>query len=130
MPAAGNSTMIGCLGVPEAPGAVDQLAGCIEQVLGELPRADTDILRACDLGRQSQAAFAPDHGLTLPAAKSRLLRAVPGCAGNSWRRAACASATTDGCAATAGASGAPPVEAAPSVLLDDPGSPTSPLRSR
>lgn len=60
---------------PEAIVPVDALASCVARVLGELPVADAAILRACDLGGQSQREFAEQHGLSLAAAKSRLLRA-------------------------------------------------------
>ncbi len=64
----------------EAPPAetvapVDALAGCVARVLGELSADDANILRACDLEGQTQRDFAERHGLSLPAAKSRLLRA-------------------------------------------------------
>ena len=58
---------------PLAP--VDALAGCLQRTLGELQAEDAAILRACDLEGQTQRAFAQAHGLSLPATKSRLLRA-------------------------------------------------------
>ena len=58
---------------PVAP--VDALADCLSRTLGELPAEDAAILRACDLEGQTQRAFAQAQGLSLPAAKSRLLRA-------------------------------------------------------
>ena len=45
------------------------------RTLGELAPEDAAILRACDLEGQTQRDFAHAHGLSLPAAKSRLLRA-------------------------------------------------------
>jgi len=60
---------------PEPLAPIDALTGCLERVLGELPGQDAEILRACDLGPQTQRAFAQSHGLSLPAVKSRLLRA-------------------------------------------------------
>lgn len=57
---------------PIAP--IDALAGCVARVLTELPPEDAAILRACDLEGQTQRDFAERHGLSLPAAKSRLLR--------------------------------------------------------
>ena len=54
---------------------VDALADCLVRTLGELPADDAAIVRACDLEGQTQRAFAQEHGLSLPAAKSRLLRA-------------------------------------------------------
>jgi RNA polymerase sigma-70 factor (ECF subfamily) len=54
---------------------VDALAGCVDRVLGELAREDAAILQACDIQGQTQREFAEQHGLSLPAAKSRLLRA-------------------------------------------------------
>jgi len=61
--------------VPEALAPVDALAGCVARVLGELPSDDAAILRACDLDGRTQREFATQQGLSLPAAKSRLLRA-------------------------------------------------------
>ena len=58
---------------PVAP--VDALAGCMARVLTELSAEDAAILRACDLQGQTQRDFAERNGLSLPAAKSRLLRA-------------------------------------------------------
>jgi RNA polymerase sigma-70 factor (ECF subfamily) len=60
---------------PETVAPVDALAGCVVRVLGELSGEDAAILRACDLEGQTQREFAERHGLSLPAAKSRLLRA-------------------------------------------------------
>lgn len=55
--------------------AVDSLAGCLPRVLEKLAQADRDILRHCDLEGMKQADYAARSGLTLAAAKSRLLRA-------------------------------------------------------
>jgi RNA polymerase sigma-70 factor (ECF subfamily) len=61
---------------PESISPVDALAACIATVfLDRLPAADAAILRACDIHGQSQRDFADAHALSLPAAKSRLLRA-------------------------------------------------------
>lgn len=60
---------------PEPVAPVDALAGCVARVLTELSPEDAAILRACDLEGQTQREFALRHGLSLPAAKSRLLRA-------------------------------------------------------
>ena len=60
-------------GEPMAP--VDALAGCVARTMAELPREDEDILRACDLEGRTQREYAQAHGLSLPAAKSRLMRA-------------------------------------------------------
>jgi RNA polymerase sigma-70 factor (ECF subfamily) len=60
---------------PEAVAPVDALADCVARVLGELPPDDAAILRACALEGQTQREFAEQQGLSLPAAKSRLLRA-------------------------------------------------------
>jgi RNA polymerase sigma-70 factor, ECF subfamily len=60
---------------PEAVAPVDALAGCVARVLGELSADDAAILRACDLEGQTQREFAKRNGLSLPAAKARLLRA-------------------------------------------------------
>ncbi|MDO9074728.1 MAG: sigma-70 family RNA polymerase sigma factor [Rubrivivax sp.] len=59
----------------EALAPVDALADCVARTLGELTEEDQRILRACDLEGQTQRAFAQAQGLSLPAAKSRLLRA-------------------------------------------------------
>jgi len=61
--------------VAEAVAPVDALSGCLERVMGELAPEDASILRACDLEGLTQREFAHTHGLSLPAAKSRLLRA-------------------------------------------------------
>lgn len=58
---------------PVAP--VDALSGCVARVLAELSPEDAAVLRACDLEGMTQREFAERHGLSLPAAKSRLLRA-------------------------------------------------------
>ena len=58
---------------PVAP--IDALADCLSRTLGELSAEDAAILRACDLEGQTQRAFAQAQGLSLPAVKSRLLRA-------------------------------------------------------
>lgn len=58
---------------PMAP--VDALADCLTRTLDELAPEDTAILRACDIEGQTQRAYADAHGLSLPAVKSRLLRA-------------------------------------------------------
>ncbi len=65
---------------PAAPPAetiapVDALSVCLARTLGELPSEYAAILRACDLGGQTVRDFADAHALSLPAAKSRLLRA-------------------------------------------------------
>ncbi len=59
----------------EAIAPVDALAGCVARVLAELPPDDAAVLRACDLEGRTQREFAEQQGLSLPAAKSRLLRA-------------------------------------------------------
>ncbi len=61
--------------VPDGIAPIDALAGCVARVLGELSTDDAAIIRACDLEGGTQRAFAELHGLSLPAAKSRLLRA-------------------------------------------------------
>lgn len=60
---------------PQAPDPVDALAACLAAALERLPAQDAAILRACDIDGQSQREFAAAHALSLPAAKSRLLRA-------------------------------------------------------
>ena len=55
---------------------VDALTDCLTRCLGELSPDDAAIVRACDLdGQTVQRALREAHGLSLPAAKSRLLRA-------------------------------------------------------
>lgn len=60
---------------PEPMAPVDALADCLSRTLAELSADDAAVLRACDLEGQSQRAFAQAQGLSLPAVKSRLLRA-------------------------------------------------------
>ncbi|MBK1687316.1 sigma-70 family RNA polymerase sigma factor [Rubrivivax gelatinosus] len=60
---------------PEPAPAVDALTGCIARVLQELSADDADCLRACDLEGMTQKDYAAARGLSLPAAKARLLRA-------------------------------------------------------
>lgn len=60
---------------PQAPDPVDALAACLAAALERLPAGDAAIVRACDIDGQSQRDFAAAHDLSLPAAKSRLLRA-------------------------------------------------------
>lgn len=59
----------------DAPEPVDALGQCVERTLLDLAPADADILRACDLEGMTQREFAARHGITLAAAKTRLLRA-------------------------------------------------------
>ncbi len=54
---------------------VDALAVCLARSIGELAPEDAAILRACDLDGSTLRQFAETHALSLPAAKSRLLRA-------------------------------------------------------
>jgi RNA polymerase sigma-70 factor, ECF subfamily len=60
---------------PQPTAPVDALADCLSRTLGELAADDAAILRACDLEGQTQRAFAEAQGISLAAAKSRLLRA-------------------------------------------------------
>lgn len=60
---------------PEPVPVVDQLTGCLARVLTELPAADADIIRQCDLQGMRQQDYAALHGLGLPAVKARLRRA-------------------------------------------------------
>jgi RNA polymerase sigma-70 factor (ECF subfamily) len=59
----------------EPPAPIDALSECVVRTLAELAPEDAAILRACDLEGQTQRDYAEAHGLGLPAAKSRLLRA-------------------------------------------------------
>jgi len=54
---------------------VEALVGCLERNLGRLSEEDRAILLACDLRGKTVRAYADDSGLSLAAAKSRLLRA-------------------------------------------------------
>lgn len=54
---------------------VDELDACMVRNLTELDDADRDILQRCDLQGQTVRAYAQARGLSLAAAKSRLLRA-------------------------------------------------------
>lgn len=60
---------------PHVVAPVDALANCLGRTLSELSASDAEILRACDLHGETQAAFAQRSGISLPAAKARLLRA-------------------------------------------------------
>ena len=51
------------------------LGECVGRVLTELSAEDRDIIEQCDLNGMKQQAYADVHHLTLPAVKSRLLRA-------------------------------------------------------
>lgn len=59
----------------DAAAPVDALSACLVRVLGELKPEDADVLRQCDLAGVTQRAYAEQQGLSLPAVKSRLLRA-------------------------------------------------------
>lgn len=54
---------------------VDDLTHCLPRVLSELPERDRQAVLLCDLQGMTQKDYAKHVGLTLPAAKSRLLRA-------------------------------------------------------
>jgi len=54
---------------------VESLAACLPRALRELDPRDAEILQWCDLEGQTQAAFAAEHDLSVPGAKSRLQRA-------------------------------------------------------
>lgn len=54
---------------------VDALDACLLRNLAEMSREDRDILEQCDLQGVRQQAYAQAAGLSLPAAKARLLRA-------------------------------------------------------
>ncbi|OZB56033.1 MAG: hypothetical protein B7X35_07185 [Halothiobacillus sp. 14-56-357] len=58
---------------PDEP--LDDLLDCIEPNLQHLSASDQSIIRACDLAHQTLQQYADGQGLTLTAAKSRLLRA-------------------------------------------------------
>lgn len=65
------------LAAPEEEGRapVDELDACLLRNLSEIPSEDREIIEQCDLQGVKQQAFAQTHGLSLSAAKSRLLRA-------------------------------------------------------
>ncbi|MEZ5289752.1 MAG: sigma-70 family RNA polymerase sigma factor [Vicinamibacterales bacterium] len=64
------------LAQPEAAGTpVDALATGLAAALAALDPDDRDVIVRCDLEGQTQAAYATAHQLTLPAVKSRILRA-------------------------------------------------------
>jgi len=54
---------------------VDTLADCLPVALAALDLDDRDVLSRCDLQGMTQKEYAKQHGLTLPAVKSRVLRA-------------------------------------------------------
>jgi RNA polymerase sigma-70 factor (ECF subfamily) len=54
---------------------VDELDACLLRNLAELQPEDRQIIEQCDLQGVKQQDFAHAHDLSLPAAKSRLLRA-------------------------------------------------------
>lgn len=55
--------------------AVETLSACLPRSLHELSREDCEAITLCDLEGMSQADYAKQKGLSLPAAKSRLQRA-------------------------------------------------------
>jgi RNA polymerase sigma-70 factor, ECF subfamily len=61
--------------VVEQTDPVVALSACVGRVLSELAAEDRDIIEQCDLNGMKQQDYARTHGLTLAAAKSRLLRA-------------------------------------------------------
>ncbi len=48
------------------------LEGCVQPFLNALPAADADLLRAVDLGGQSQKSYAAEHDLSYSTLKSRV----------------------------------------------------------
>ena len=60
---------------PNSEAIIDTLTQCLSRVLTELPEQDSHILKACDIKGMTQQEYANQHDLTLPAVKSRLLRA-------------------------------------------------------
>jgi RNA polymerase sigma-70 factor (ECF subfamily) len=59
----------------EARAPVDELDACIERNLVDMEAEDKHIIETCDLLGQTVRAYAEANGLSLAAAKSRLLRA-------------------------------------------------------
>lgn len=60
---------------PREAEGVDTMASCLPRALSELDSVDADVLQRCDIDGLSQAAYAREHGLSVPGAKSRLQRA-------------------------------------------------------
>lgn len=60
---------------PPEPDTVDLLTECLGRNLARLSPADREIIEFCDLAGQTVKAYAERHAISLPAAKSRLLRA-------------------------------------------------------
>lgn len=60
---------------PDDPAAILELAGCLRRNLDQMTPDDRTILEQCDLEGVLQRDFAAAHSLTVPAVKSRLLRA-------------------------------------------------------
>lgn len=54
---------------------IQSLSKCIVRVLAELSLEDRQIIEECDLNSVKQKIYAEQHGLSLTAVKSRLLRA-------------------------------------------------------
>lgn len=54
---------------------IDLLSHCLPRVLSELSLEDRAAIVSCDIEGMAQKTFAERQGLTLPAAKSRVLRA-------------------------------------------------------
>ena len=54
---------------------VDLLSHCLPRVLTELSPEDREVILLCDMQGMTQKDFAKLHGLSLPAAKSRVQRA-------------------------------------------------------
>jgi RNA polymerase sigma-70 factor (ECF subfamily) len=65
----------GLAAVKEERAPVDELDACLQRNLAEMPVEDRQIIEQCDLQGVRQQDFARAHGLSLPATKSRLLRA-------------------------------------------------------
>jgi RNA polymerase sigma-70 factor (ECF subfamily) len=65
------------LSAPEDEGRspVDELAACLRHNLALMPAEDREVIERCDLEGATVRGYAEEAGLSLPAAKSRLLRA-------------------------------------------------------
>lgn len=64
--------------IPSEENEHEPIAGlgeCVARVLSELSPDDRNIIEQCDLEGMKQKDYAARHGITLPAVKSRLLRA-------------------------------------------------------
>ena len=55
--------------------SITLLSECVSRNLARLPESDKDIVECCDLSNNTVKNYAQTQGISLPAAKARLLRA-------------------------------------------------------